>query len=65
MIAKYKRRSNIAAVVFLIALVLLFSGLGSMKSTENIWESGNIFAQFAFLVMGISLILCPVGICKG
>lgn len=53
MLAKYKRRSNIAAAVgFVAMLVLVF--LTPLKPGGNVWKDGNIILQSVSITTGVA-----------
>jgi len=48
----YKRKANIAAAIWFIAMLALIPLSLAMPSGSNIWRDGNVFGQTIFLVLG-------------
>jgi hypothetical protein len=49
MLANYRRKANIAAAVWFVAMFALIPLAHSAKPGANIWSDGNLIAQLAFL----------------
>ena len=52
MLANYKRKANITAAVWFVAMLIVIPLALAMKPGTNIWRDGNLIAQFVFIVLG-------------
>jgi hypothetical protein len=54
MLAKYKNRANVGALVFLVGMVIVVSSVASTGAAESTWDSGNLLAQLVVVSMTVA-----------